>query len=188
MHDRNTRAYARCVRITLPTEVNSMTHHTSTERLQLAHTLCQALAQAGTPVQLRGIREEAYEIHYVLSPGSGRTVDHILQQTALIKQTVDRRGTRVKRDEGDVVVSVTHDFELFLILNYLVPLFVPSLLVLNVAAIERTLRILFNAAPDGTAALIFVLAVLLLDACLANILPGIIRRSRGTADREKAEH
>ena len=165
-----------------------MAHQSSTDRLYLAQTLCQALARAGTPVQLRGIRQEAYETKYILSPGSGQNQQNILQQAKLIKSTIHRRGTRVRRDGADVLVIVTHDFELLVILNYLIPLFVPSLVVLNVAAIERGLRIAFNAAPDVLSAVIFVAAVILLDACLVKLLPGIMRRSRAVADREKIEH
>jgi hypothetical protein len=123
----------------------------------------------------------------VLSPGSGQTAAAILQQTALIKRTINRRGTHVRRAENDVQVSVTHDFELFLILNYLVPLCVPSLLVLNIAMLERSLRILFNAAPDVISYVIFIAAVIVLDVALAKWVPGIMRRSRGAADRENAK-
>ncbi len=164
-----------------------MAHQSSTDRLHLAQTLCQALARAGTPVQLRGIRQEAYETHYVLSPGSGQNQQNILQQAHLIKNTINKRGTRVRREGADVLVSVTHDFELLVILNYLIPLFVPSLVVLNVAAVERGLRIAFNAAPDVLSSVIFMAAVILLDACLVKLVPGIMRRSRAVADREKVE-
>src|SRR5512141_2252364 len=105
-----------------------MVRNLKAERLSLADTVCQTLAKAGTPVQLRGIRQETYETHYVLSPGSGLSVPDVLAQAPLIKRTINQRFTRVRRDNNDVLVSVMRDFELMLILNYLIPLFVPSLL------------------------------------------------------------
>ncbi len=160
-----------------------MTRNLGAERLHLAQTLCRTLAEAGTPVQLRGIRQEAYETHYVLSPGSGLSVQHILAQARLIKRTINRRHTRIQRENDDVLVIVAHDFELLVILKYLIPLCVPSLLVLNIAAVDRGLALLFNGAPDALSALIFVLAVILLDACLITQVPQIWRRSRATVDR-----
>lgn len=165
-----------------------MTHNLGADRLHLAQTLCRTLAEAGTPVQLRGIRQEAYETHYVLSPGSGLSVQSILAQARLIKRTVNRRHTHVRRENDDVLVVVTHDFELMVILNYLIPLCVPSLLVINVAALDRCLRLLFNGAPDALGALIFVLAVVLLDACLVTQVPRLRRRSRAVVDRNDRKH
>jgi hypothetical protein len=160
-----------------------MTRNLGADRLHLAQTLCRALAEAGTPVQLRGIRQEAYETHYVLSPGSGLSVQNILAQACLIKRTVNQRHTRVRREDDDILVVVTHDFELMVILNYLIPLCVPSLLVINVAALDRGLRLLFNGAPDVLGAVIFVLAVVVLDVCLATQVPHLRRRSRAPIDR-----
>ena len=164
-----------------------MTQKSGLNHLHVAETICQTLAQAGTPVQLRGIRQEAYETHFVLSPGSGQNQQTILRQAALIKRTVNRRGTRVRRRDDDVLVIVTHDFELLVVLTFLVPLCVPSLLVLNIAAVERGLRILFGAAPDVLSAAVFTVAVIVLDACLAYWVPGLLRRSRATVDRKKAK-
>ncbi len=161
-----------------------MTRNSRTERLHLAHAICQALVQAGTPVQLRGIRLGACETCYVLSPSSGQTVQNIMRRASLIKRTVDKRGTRVRREQDDVLVFVTHDMELLLILNYLVPLCAPSLLVLNIALIQRGLQILFNAAPDVVSYVIFIVAVVVLDGVLAYWLPGIVRRARAVGDGE----
>ncbi len=160
-----------------------MMRNLKADRLSLADTVCQALAKAGTPVQLRGIRQETFETHYVLSPGSGLSVTDILAQAQLIKRTVDQRFTRVRRDNGDVLVIVMRDFELMLILNYLIPLFVPSLLVVNVAAIDRGLNLLFQTAADPLGALIWVVAVVVLDVCLASQVPQIRRRARVVAEQ-----
>lgn len=160
-----------------------MTRNLGVDRLHLAQTLCRTLLEAGTPVQLRGIRQEGYETHYVLSPGGGVSAQHILAQGRLIKRTINQRHTRLRRENEDVLVIVTHDFELMMILNYLVPLCVPSLLVLNIAALDRGLKLLFNSSPDALGALIFVLAVVLLDACLVSRVPHVMRRSRAVPDR-----